>query len=132
MKQLFYDKKEKAYFLVLELGEILKCDDCGKIIPFKESMFIHRSFTKKHYKKENLCLNCIKKARMRIYDEFINAEVTQVAPKNAIMVPEYRPGLHTASNTSVFDVKEINKRGGETIDHCKVCHNPTEILCLML
>ena len=123
MSQLFYDKENKAYFLVLEMGEVLKCDDCGKIIPFKESMFIHRSFTRRNYKKSNLCLNCIKRVKTRVYDEFINAEVTQVAPEKSIIVPEYKPGLQSAKNLTVFDVNEINKMGGETIDHCKVSHN---------
>ena len=124
MKQLFYSKKDETYYFAVNEGDVLKCDRCGKILPFGDIIFIHRSFTKRTYTKEEYCTECIKHHKLRVYDEFIHAEVVQMPPKNVIMVPEYTPGLQNAKNLTVFDVNEINKRGGETIDRCKVAYDP--------
>ena len=124
MKQLFYSKKDETYYFAVNDGDILKCDRCGKILSFGGIVFIHRSFTKKTYTKEEYCEKCIKHHKLRVYDEFIHAEVVQMPPKNVIIVPEYRPGLQNTKNLTVFDVNEINKIGGETIDSCKVSHDP--------
>ena len=119
---LFWNKKVGSYFFLPE-GES-KCSNCNKVIEIGSRMFVHRSFSKKNYQKKIYCLNCIKEHKTRVYDEFINAEVTLMPPKGSVIVPEYKPGLQSARNLSVFDVDEINKAGGEIIDKCKLSHNP--------
>lgn len=124
MSQLFWNKDLGSYFLIPLDGENITCHDCKAVIEQERRCFIHRSFSKKRYIRSILCNSCVKKHKLRIYDEFINAEVTLIPPKGSSIVPEYRPGLKNAGPTTTFDIREIEKKGGETVDNCKVAHDP--------
>ena len=124
MKELFFNNKEKRYFLVLT-DEDLHCSFCNKVIEFGTHLFIHKSYSKKEYDKCFYCMNCIKHHKKRIYDEFVVVEATNYIPKNSIIVPDSRPSLQSG-NINVFDAAISNKgintdcSNVNVIDHTKL------------
>lgn len=96
------------------------------MLPLRSYLFIHKSYSKKEYVKQFLCKGCIKNHRKRIYDEFITAEIINFIPDDSVIVPEFPPSLSNG-NISAFNIKGIEKEYGkkhETIDRCKVSHDP--------
>ncbi len=124
MKELYFNKKEKRYFLVLT-GEDLHCTFCNKVIELGSSFFIHKSYSKKEFNKNYYCLHCVKKHKTKVYDEFIVVEATNTLPNPAILVPDTPPSLQSG-DLSVFDVATSNKgiqadcSGVEILDNTKL------------
>ena len=121
MHQLFFDNTNKSYYLVCSKDDLdVHCSYCNKIIPLKEHIFIHKSFSKKEYLKEYLCRICIQNHKKRIYDEFVSAEITSIIPNKSTLVPDFPPSLQaTRSNITTFDALEKDAKEGIEIDDSK-------------
>jgi hypothetical protein len=122
MITIFWNKKLGSYFIVSEGNEPINCCKCKKAIGIERRLFIHRSFSKINYTKNIYCLDCIKDHKLRVYDEFINAEVIAIPPKGSSIVPEYKPGLKIRGDATVFELNKLTE--GETVDGCKVSYDP--------
>jgi len=106
VKELYFNKQEHRYFLVLT-DEDLHCTFCNKVIELNTSFFLHKSYSKKEFNKNYYCLHCIKHHRKRIYDEFIPVEATNTLPGNAIIIPDTIPSLRTGT-INLFDAATSN------------------------
>ena len=125
MAELFYNKKENTYYLVCDKTEVsVYCSACKKPIDVGNFIFIHKSYSKKEYVKEFLCPKCIKKHKLRIYDEFMGATVSTFVPDNSKIIVDFPPFLK--ASTSIFDAALSNKRvtsdtsDTTIIDHTKL------------
>lgn len=122
--KLFFNKTRSVYFLCIDENSLdLKCNGCSKVFELGCSVFIHRSFSKKEYKKGYYCERCIKETKTLIYDEYKSALLTAVKPIGCIFIPDLRPQLSNIKDTSVFDLGKINDKYGsehKTIDKTRL------------
>ena len=109
MQQVYVNTQDKQHFIVCSEDDLkLQCDDCKTNINLSEYAFLHRSFSKKEYVREVLCLKCIPKHRKRIYDEFIHFQLVDFIPEKSKMFSEFPPSLKTG-NVNVFEGAVSNK-----------------------
>ena len=99
--QLFFSKKNSIYYFV---NDNKSCDKCNNLI--SGTIIIKRFFSKKAYIKKFYCINCIKKVKENIinnYNDVMIATITKNIPKDAVMVLDTKPQI-TARSLDEIDV----------------------------
>jgi len=113
-QQLFYSKKTGLYYF----NNIeQKCDTCHKQV--LGSIIIKRIFSRKEYRKNYYCINCIKKSKTKIpmlYEDRIIATITNTIPKDAVMILDTKPSLTARSDMDTFEACYKENEGVKIID----------------
>jgi len=107
MAQLYFDNKQKQYFMVLDHErDFVYCSVCEKLCEVDKYYFLHRSWSKKEFSKKVYCQNCIKDHKKHIYDEFLCFQLTNDSLPDSFVVFDTPPRLKVS--TSVFDAALSN------------------------
>lgn len=127
---LFFSDKLREYILVIKPTDHEGfCCNCRKHFEVGKYVFIHKSYSKKEFKKEYYCPDCIRCHKKRVYDEFITARVTTIEPSNSKLIMDTPPTLRT-SNATVWSAAVsnagISAKADDCVieDHCKVANEP--------
>jgi len=120
VEQLYYDKDNKSYLLVLPKGDNVFCFLCRELVGIGGEVIIQRSASKTQYLKRFWCSNCISQHKKQIYDEFTVAIVGSSFPVGARLVPDLRPSLSASRVDDTFTLANKSRDGEKVIDKTRL------------